>query len=314
MRNINLIRLSNIDCGFVIFDRPSNNLTFYDFSILPGNHRYSVIKKLSTLNYLRLSLLLLALAIWPSSQSNAQGFDVLKPTGKWITDRGDMLNASEERRLSEKLDAYEDTTSTQIVIVTLPGLNGIPPADYAIELGRQWQVGQQGQNNGVVILASRNDRKIFIATGYGLEGAIPDAIANRIIQNIMVPNFRQGHFYNGFTGAVDALVDAARGEFQAGSESGQDKPIDTETILFFIFLALFLFAFLSKGGGNSGGKHYRNRRRNSLPVILWGPSFGGHGRGGFGGFGGGFGGGGGGFGGFGGGGGSFGGGGAGGGW
>jgi uncharacterized protein len=218
-----------------------------------------------------------------------------------------MLSASEERWLSQKLAGYQDTTSTQIIIVTLPNLNGVAAADYAIELGRQWGVGQQGQNNGIIILASRDDRKLFIATGYGLEGAIPDAIASRIIQNIMVPNFRQGSFYNGFSGAVDALIAAAQGEYTATPRSGQ-QPIDKDTILLVVFLGLFLFAFFSKGGGKSGGQRYR--RGNNFPVILWGPSFGGGGGGGFGG--GGFGGGG--FGGFGGGGGSFGGGGAGGGW
>lgn len=242
----------------------------------------------------------------------AQGFDVIEPTGQWVTDLGGMLSASEERWLSQKLDTYEDTTSTQIVIVTLPSLNGIPAAEYATALGRKWAVGQQGQNNGIVILASSQDRKIFIAPGYGLEGAIPDAIASRIIQNIIVPNFRQGQFYNGFDNAVDALAAAARGEFSALPQSASEQ-LDPETVFMLIMLALFLFSVFSKGGGKSGGKRYRSRR-GDFPVILWGPTFGGgSGGGGFGGFGGGgFGGGG--FGGFGGGGGSFGGGGAGGGW
>ncbi len=258
------------------------------------------------LNLFRIIFFILSLWLWLPCQSQAQGFDVLKPSGKWVTDTGDMLSASEERWLSEKLNTYEDSTSTQIIIVTLPSLNGVPASEYAIELGRQWKVGQQGQNNGVVILASRDDRKIFIATGYGLEGAIPDVIANRIIQQIIVPNFRQGNFYNGFSGAIDALIDAARGEFDAIPQS-EDLPLDPNTIMLLIFLAIFLFSVISRGGGKSGGK--RHRRRSDFPVILWGPSFGGGG-GGFGG--GGFGGGG--FGGFGGGGGSFGGGGAGGGW
>lgn len=264
-----------------------------------------------TLNLIRISLFILSFWLWLPGQGQAQGFDVLKPSGKWVTDTGDMLSNSEERWLSEKLNAYQDTTSTQIIIVTLPSLNGVPASDYAIELGRQWGVGQQGQDNGVVILASRDDRKIFIATGYGLEGAIPDVIASRIIQQIIVPNFRQGNFYNGFSGAVDALIDAARGEFDAIPRA-EGPSLDPDTVLLLIFLAIFLFSVISRGGGKSGGKRYR--RRSDFPVILWGPSFGG-GRGGFGG--GGFGGGGfggGGFGGFGGGGGSFGGGGAGGGW
>lgn len=238
----------------------------------------------------------------------AQGFDVIEPTGKWVTDLGEMLSSSEERWLAQKLDSYEDTTSTQIVIVTLPSLNGVPEAEYAIALGRKWGVGQEGQNNGIVILASSQDRRIFIAPGYGLEGAIPDALASRIIQNVIFPNFRRGDFYSGFDSGIDALIAAARGEYDALPGTNRDT-LDPETVFMLIMLALFLFSMFSKGGGKSGGKRYRSRR-GDFPVILWGPSFGGGSGGGFGG--GGFGGGG--FGGFGGGGGSFGGGGAGGGW
>lgn len=283
----------------------------YTYCTVPGIS-FNLYAFYTPLNYLRLTLFLLGIVFLGTGQTFAQGFDVIKPSGKWVTDQGDMLSSSEERWLSQKLDAYEDSTSTQIIVVTLPSLDGIPESEYAIELGRQWKVGQQGQNNGVVILASRNDRRIFIATGYGLEGAIPDAIANRIVQNIIVPNFRQGQFYNGFSSAVDALVAAARGEFEAHPQRNRGEPLDEETLLLIVFAALFLFAMFSKGGGHGGGRKYRNRRRSNFPVILWGPSFGGGG-GDFGGFGGGgFGGGG--FGGFGGGGGSFGGGGAGGGW
>ena len=259
----------------------------------------------------RLILFLFCILIAAPLQVRAQGFQVIPNSGKWVTDLGGMLSDSEERRLSKKLDAYEDTTSTQIVIVTLPSLDGVPESTYAIELGRQWKVGQEGQDNGIVILASRDDRKVFIATGYGLEGAIPDALAGRIIQSVIVPNFRQGQFYEGFSNATDALVLAARGEFTALPGSSNEPFLDPDLIRLLIFLAIFMFIIYSRGGGG-GGKKYRSRRRGDFPVILWGPTFGGGHRGGGGFGGGGFGGGG--FGGFGGGGGSFGGGGAGGGW
>ncbi len=238
-----------------------------------------------TLNTLRLRFLLFFLVLLVPGQLLAQGFDVIEPTGRWVTDLGDMLSSSEERWLSQKLDSYEDTTSTQIVIVTLPSLNGVPAVEYATALGRKWGVGQQGQNNGVVILASSQDRRIFIAPGYGLEGAIPDAIASRIIQRIIVPNFRQGQFYTGLDGAVDALIAAAEGEYDALPQSNREQ-LDPETIFMLIMLALFLFSIFSRGGGKSGGKRYRSRR-GDFPVILWGPSFGGGSGGGFGGFGGG---------------------------
>lgn len=238
---------------------------------------------------------------------SAQGFSVIPPSGKWVTDLGDMMSTSEEQRLATKLASYSDTTSTQIIVVTLQSLDGVPPGEYAVELGRSWRVGQEGQDNGVVILASKNDRKLFIATGYGLEGAIPDIIANRIIEDIMVPSFRQGRFYEGFSLAADALIEAARGEFSALPDSGGGG-LDPELVKVLIWIAIIAIIFISRSGGSGGGRRYR--RRGNFPVIVWGPSVGGSswGGGGGGSFGGG------GFGGFSGGGGSFGGGGAGGGW
>lgn len=251
---------------------------------------------------------LIVLLIGPSSlEVRAQGIDVIRPTGKWVTDLADMMSSSEERQLSQKLATYNDTTSTQIIVVTLPSLDGIPESDYAIELGRQWAVGQAGQNNGVVILATRDDRRLFIATGYGLEGAIPDIVANRIVQDIMIPNFRQGRFYNGFDSAADALILAARGEFTA-SPQGSSEGLDPDTLRLLIWIAIFIIIISIRNNNSSGGKRYR--RRGGFPTVVWGPTIGGGGGGSFGG--GGFGGGG--FGGFSGGGGSFGGGGAGGGW
>ncbi len=260
----------------------------------------------------RLWLLAWVLAAMGTCGAAAQQVTVLSPSGERVVDRGDLLSTSEEQALTQKLRAYEDTTSTQIVIVTIESLDGVAPVDYATELGRTWGVGQQGQDNGVVILVSRDDREVFIAPGYGLEGAIPDAIASRIVRNTLVPQFRKGNFYAGLSDASDQLMAAAAGEFEAvadrpssGNRDGGSVP--AANIFILLILAYFVISAARHGGGSGrdGGKRYR-RRRGGPPLIIWG--------GGSGGFGGGFGGGGGGFGGFSGGGGSFGGGGAGGGW
>ncbi len=265
---------------------------------------------------LRLYVLLLLIAL-AAGDAAGQQIDVIPPSGKWVTDRADLLSDSEEQALTQKLRAYEDTTSTQIVIVTLESLNDVAPVDYATALGRAWGVGQQGQDNGIVILVSRDDRQVFIAPGYGLEGAIPDAIAGRIVRNTLVPSFRQGNFYAGLSDASDQLIAAAAGEFEAvderpsGGRGGGRLP--TANIFILLIIAYFVISAARRGGGggSDGGKRYR-RGRGGPPLIIWGGGgFGGRSGGGFGGFGGG---GGGGFGGFGGGGGSFGGGGAGGGW
>jgi uncharacterized protein len=254
----------------------------------------------------------LLLALWGlvGGGATAQQIDVVPPADRLVNDRANMLSGGEVRQLEQKLRGYADTTSTQIVVVTIPSLEGAPASMYATQLGREWGVGQQGQDNGVVILVSEGDREVFIATGYGLEGAIPDAIASRIVRNIMRPAFRQGAFYAGLDRASDALIAAARGEFEAAETEPQhqdDRSFDLASGFVLLIILYFFVNGMRRGGRGGGGERRKSRRGAGGPFIIWG---GGHG--GFGGSGGGFGGGGGGFGGFGGG--SFGGGGAGGSW
>jgi uncharacterized protein len=219
-----------------------------------------------------------------------------------------MLTPTEEQLLTQKLVAYDDSTSNQIAVVTVPNLQGEDPIQFAVELGRRWGVGQEGRDNGVVLLVSRDDRTITIAVGYGLEGAIPDALADRIRRNVIVPLFRQGQYYEGISAGVDALIQAAAGEYTAVPRQtpGEGGGIDAATIFILLIIAFFIFSSFGGGrGGGRGRKRHYHRHRGGPPVIIWGGGFGGGGGWGGGGFGGG---GGGGFGGFGGG--SFGGGGA----
>lgn len=235
-----------------------------------------------------------------------QTYDFPPRPAQPVLDQGEMLSPAQERQLAGKLVGFEDTTSTAIVVVTVQDLNGAPVSDYAFELGRAWGVGQEEKDNGVVVLVSRGDRKMFIATGYGVEGALPDAVANRIVERIITPAFREGRYYDGLDRGTDAIIQATRGEYEATpdsrSASGED---DVPTALIFTLLILLYFvgsSFFRGGGRGKRGRDSR-RRHGDMPVFIWG----GGGRGG-----GGFSGGGGGFGGFGGG--SFGGGGAGGSW
>ena len=251
-------------------------------------------------------MLIALLAGWGAPPAAAQQIDVIPKSNRLVTDRADMLSRSETRMLEQKLRGYADSTSTQIVVVIIQSLDGVAPSMYATELGRAWGVGQQGEDNGVVMLVSEGDREVFIAPGYGLEGAIPDAIASRIYRNIVRPAFRQGQFYAGLNRATDALIAAAEGEFtadQVAERSSDDSGgINLATLFVLMIIAYFFFNGARSGGGGRGRKR---RRRGDMPFIIFGGSGGG-------GSGGGSFGGGGGFGGFGGG--SFGGGGAGGGW
>ncbi len=253
-------------------------------------------------------MLIVLLAVAVVSGVQAQRYDLPpRPDGP-VLDQGDLLSPTDERRLARKLTAYTDTTSTALVVVTVPSLDGAPISDYAVVLGREWGIGQEGKDNGVVVLVSKGDRKVFIATGYGLEGAIPDAIANRIVDGIITPAFREGQFYTGLDRGTDAIIQAAAGEFTAEASRSTDSGDSGFPALGFILLIILYFVFSSvrRGGpGQSGRKKKHHTRHGDFPIIFWGG--GGHHGGG-----GGFGGGGGGFGGFGGG--SFGGGGAGGSW
>ncbi|ODS83408.1 MAG: methanol dehydrogenase [Cytophagaceae bacterium SCN 52-12] len=226
-----------------------------------------------------------------------------------VNDFAKQLNPTEAAALEQKLVAYNDSTSTQITVVVVPTTGDYPIADYAFALGREWGVGQQGKNNGLVILWASSDRKVFIATGYGMEGAIPDAIANRIINQVIIPDFRNGMFYRGLDKGVDAIIRYASGEYKA-------DPADEEEgfpVGLLVFIIIFIIVLIAISAGGKGGNN-RGRGYNAGPVFWPYTTYSGRGRSsgswGGGGFGGGFGGGGGGFGGFGGG--SFGGGGAGG--
>jgi len=234
---------------------------------------------------------------------------------KLVNDFANVLTPEQIDALERKLVAYDDSTSNQIVVVTIQSTGDYAIDDVALGILRNWGVGNKEKNNGIVILAAIQDHKVWIATGYGMEGVIPDITARSIIDNDILPNFRQQNYYRGFDAATNSIFKAAAGEYQApegyterGKSSG-GKLGKIIVVIIILFLVISMF-----GGGGSGGGGYISRRGSSWlgPFILGNMmgrgSSGGFGGGGFGG--GGFGGGG--FGGFGGG--SGGGGGAGGSW
>lgn len=230
-----------------------------------------------------------------------------------VNDLAGLFSASEADELERVLVAFDDSTSNQITVVTVNDLEGYAPADFATRIGLEWGVGSADFNNGIVILVkpkTTSSGQVFISIGYGLEGAIPDAYAKRIINNEMIPFFMENDYFSGVEAACETLMQLASGEISEPRDNEEDDILSIFIVFFItiIFIIIMVAAANNKGGNGNGG----NRGRSILdgPVITIGNDFGGWGKTSGGGFGGGsFGGG---FGGFGGG--SFGGGGAGGSW
>jgi uncharacterized protein len=226
---------------------------------------------------------------------------------KLVNDFAGVMSSNEVAALEQKLVAFNDSNSTQIAIVTIKSIEGYDIADYAFKLGEKWGIGQKAKDNGILILVAPNDRKVFIATGYGAEEYVTDAMSRRIIEQKFKPSFKNNNFYEGLDAGTNDIIDLLTGKFKAEPQEvkGKHKGSFLKIIIIIIIIIVLIKIF---GGGNRGG---RRTFRSSGPIF-WG-GMGGFGRGFGGGSSGGFGGGGGGgFGGFGGG--SFGGGGAGGSW
>jgi uncharacterized protein len=248
-----------------------------------------------------ISLLVSVIAFSQGSVARFVKDSIPKPNPpRLVNDYARMLSPDQLQALERKLVAYDDSTSVQIAVVTIDQLHDLPIEDVALEVLRQWGVGGQAQkDNGAVMLVSKIDRKIWIATGYGLEGALPDMTVGSIVDTDVIPNFKTGNYYRGLDNATTSIIHAVAGEYSAPAnyrnrDGGGGLSIG-KLIIGFIILMFILNMF--GGGGRGGGMMSRRGYRGfGGPVFIPG-GFGG----GFGGGGGGFGGGGGGFGGFGGG-------------
>ncbi|MBP5574001.1 MAG: TPM domain-containing protein [Bacteroidales bacterium] len=210
-----------------------------------------------------------------------------------VNDYTGTLSASQVNALEHKLVAYNDSTSTQILVMLVDDLQGYSVEQYATEIGHSWGVGQKGKNNGVVILVKPkigSERgQVNISPGYGLEPYVTDATAKRIVEKEMIPAFKENDYYTGIDNAVNVIMDLCSGKFSQDEYADDGFPLWL-IILFIIAIMLILSKFSDNNGQNYSGGGTR---------TIWIPMGGGFGGGHGGGFGGGFGGGG--FGGFGGG-------------
>lgn len=243
--------------------------------------------------------LLIIFFIFSLVLSAQQEFPILK---NYANDFTSTLNQSELYQLNSALKTFDDSTSNQIVFLMINSLNGYSLESYTYETATKNQIGSKKNNNGILFFVAKDDRKMRIEVGYGLEGALPDALSNSILRNEVRPYFKHGDYYSGIAAGLNAIMQATRGEYKGDPKSstkGKGFPF------IFIIIVIIILSTIIRGGKGGGG--------GLLPWIILSSMGGGRSSGSWGG-GGGFGGGSGGFGGFSGGGGSFGGGGSSGSW
>ena len=190
------------------------------------------MQPLRTLAVLLAAVFLLLPAGGPAA---ALALSVPPLTGR-VNDTAGVLSPGTVQALEQSLAALEREESTQIVVLTIPGLEGESLEEYAVRVVEKWQPGQKGRDNGALLLIAIADRKIRIEVGYGLEGVLTDALAGRIIRTVVAPNFKAGNYDRGVVDGVAAMVAAVRGEFAGqGSELTANQRDPGEFLVFLLF-------------------------------------------------------------------------------
>jgi uncharacterized protein len=220
-----------------------------------------------------------------------------------VIDSTKTLNSIEYKSLYEKLKHYNDSTSTEILIVIIPTTKGENIGLLAPRWGHKWGIGQAKEDNGVFVLLAKNDRKIWISPGYGVEHKLTAGTTGELIRNIIIPEFKRNDYYSGLDKGTDAIFQVLSGEYQNTEEQNKNQfPIGLLIMLIFIFIIIIIsISKNSRGGGkNNGNRGKKLDSRDLLDAIIlsnmgrgnyrrgsssgWGSS---GGSGGFGGFGGG---------------------------
>ncbi len=210
-----------------------------------------------------------------------------KPTKETsVYDEARLLSGYEKNALERKLINYADSTSTQIVVASIKTLGGEDIAFFSTKWAHEWGIGQANEDNGVLLLVAKDDRKLWITTGYGVEHLLTDALAKRIVTNIITPQFKQGNFYEGLDRGTSAIIEILNGEYRENRNfnNGDSGGIP---IVFIILFFVILLIILSNRNNRRGGRG--RRRRDSVAgsileaIILSKSGRGGFGGGGFGG-------------------------------
>jgi uncharacterized protein len=231
---------------------------------------------------------LVLFGFWLSFQSmNAYDLPPRPEPAVYVNDLARIFTESQRNELENILIRYYDSTSTQIIVATVPSLEGDDASNYAISLGNAWGVGQKSKNNGVVFLIAPNERKMFIATGYGTEEKLTDVFLTRIRENGILPEFKKGDYYSGVKLGVQLMINRLSGKFQREKTVENSEELSMSNIfVFVIILLIFLWIIskISKSINYSETYSGRGHRRDHWDSGgFFGGGFGGFGGGSFGG-------------------------------
>jgi uncharacterized protein len=248
------------------------------------------------------SLTLLTLLLFLPISLGAQTLIPRPDPPRLVNDFAGVLSSSELQALESKLVAFNDSTSNQIAVVIVSDLQGYDKSEFAYKVAKDWGVGQSDFNNGLLVLVkTKTDEslgQIFIATGYGLEGAIPDIACADIIDREIIPHLRENDYYGGLNAGTDVLMSLASGEYNYDTYAGGGSSGSFPAV---IFIIIIIAVIIMASAGNSNNKHIKKSGTSNLPLWLllsmmgggkshggsWGGFSGGSSGGGFGGFGGG---------------------------
>ena len=173
-------------------------------------------------------------------------------TGR-VVDTAQLIDAQTAAQLSQMLEAHEQATGEQVVVVTLPNLQGTSIEDYGYQLGRFWGVGQKGKDNGALLIVARDDHKVRIEVGYGLEERLTDAQSSVIINQILTPAFKAGNFAGGISQAVQAMIQVLGGNPLAEPAADNGSGDAVQNVVYLALFLIFIFMNMLWGRGRGGG-------------------------------------------------------------
>lgn len=222
--------------------------------------------------------------------SSAQEMPKKPNPAKFVNDYAKILTDDQVKSLEKKLFDFNDTTSTQIVVVTVTGLQGTSSADFAQKLGQAWGIGTKKENNGVVLLVKpKTDEEMgdcSIQVGYGMEEYLTDFVCHHIINNVLIPAFKEDNYYKGINQACDDMISLLTGKFTADEYAdGWDTNATIGLIIFILIAGIFIIygilggcAAVAGGGGSRGSRdYYRGGGSSGRSASFGGGSFGGGG-------------------------------------